>query len=127
MSASDQMLKWLAVGPRSAVELAGALGVSQPTISRVLRELEPHRVLRTSSARGARYALRRNVYTAGSEWPLFRVDEEGTPQELGTLNAIQPSGYFVTSGPGRVRGLFENGNPYYLQDARPAGFLGRAV
>lgn len=57
---------------------------------------------------------------------MYRVDEEGTPHELHRLNAVYRDSYYMPSGPLRIRGLFE-GIPYYLQDARPAGFLGRTV
>jgi len=126
-SLPDRIIEILMSGPRSGAELTGALGVSQPTISRALRELEPHRVLRTGSTKGARYALRRTIGAVGSRWPVYRIDEEGTPHELGTLNAIERDGYFTTGGPERIRGFFEHDIPYFLQDARPEGFLGRAI
>jgi hypothetical protein len=114
-------------GASSAAELMQALGVSQTTVSRALRDLERrHDVLRMGSTRGARYALYRRVAAIGSQWPIYRIDEEGTPHELGTLNAIYRDSYCATAGPARIAGLFQ-GLPYYLQDARPAGFLGRAV
>lgn len=117
----------LALGASSAAELMQALGVSQTTISKALRTLEHgQRVVRIGSTRGARYALRRPVAAIGSQWPIYRIDEYGVPQELGQLNAIQRDSYYVTHGPGRIPGLFQ-GVPYYLQDARPAGFLGRAI
>jgi hypothetical protein len=117
----------LALGANSAAELMQALGVSQTTVSKALRVLErSQRVLRMGSTRGARYALRRRVAAIGSQWPIYRIDEQGTAQGLGMLNAIQRDNYYVTAGPGRIPGLFQ-GLPYYLQDARPAGFLGRAI
>jgi hypothetical protein len=92
-----------------------------------MRALErEHRVLRIGKTRGARYALRRNIGAIGSHWPVYRIDETGVVHELGILQAIQRSSYYVTAGPSRVHDLFE-GIPYFLQDARPAGFLGRAV
>jgi len=104
-----------------------ALGVSQSTVSRALRDLERrHDVMRIGSTRGARYASYRRVAAIGSQWPIYRIDEEGTPHELGTLNSIYRDSYYAVAGPARIAGLFQ-GVPYYLQDARPAGFLGRAV
>jgi hypothetical protein len=117
----------LALGASSAAELMQALGVSQTTVSKALRALErSQRVLRIGSTRGARYALRQPVAGIGSQWPIYRIDERGSPQELGSLNAIRRDSYCVTRGPGRIPGVFQ-GLPYYLQDARPAGFLGRAI
>ncbi len=117
----------LAAGPGSAMELMQALRVSQTTISRALRKLEQEqRVVRIGSTRGARYALRRPIAPIGSQWPLYRIDEQGTPHELTALFAIHRDSYYATPGPARVTGAFQ-GLPYYLQDARPAGFLGRAV
>ena len=117
----------LALGPASTVELMSALGASQSTVSRAIRSLErARRVLRIGTTRGARYALRRPVGAIDSSWPIYRVDGTGTPHEIGVLNAIHPANYYASSEIERIRGLAE-GIPYYLQDARPAGFLGRAV
>ncbi len=83
-------------------------------------------MVRIGSTRGARYALRKPIPLIGSQWPLYRIDEDGTPHELGALTAIYRDRYYTTAGPTRIAGTFQ-GLPYYLQDARPAGFLGRAV
>jgi HipA-like C-terminal domain len=117
----------LSRGASSAAELMQALGVSQTTVSRALRDLERrHDVLRIGTTRGARYALYRRVAAIGAQWPIYQIDEEGTPHELGILNSIYRDSYYATAGAARVAGLFQ-GLPYYLQDARPAGFLGRAM
>jgi hypothetical protein len=117
----------LAAGATSAAELMQALRVSQTTISRALRDLErQQRVVRIGSTRGARYALRRPIAQIGSQWPLYRIDAEGAPHELGAMTAIERDSFVMRDGPARIAGTFQ-GFPYYLQDARPAGFLGRGV
>jgi hypothetical protein len=117
----------LARGPAAAADMARALAVSQATLSRSLRALEAEkRVLRIGSTHGARYALRRRVDAIGDVWPMYQIDEEGTPRELGPLHAIERESYFATSVLPRLLGIFE-GLPYYFQDTRPGGFLGRAV
>jgi DNA-binding transcriptional ArsR family regulator len=126
-SIASAVAERLVRGPNSAAELIQALNVSQTTVSRALRELErQQQVLRMGSTRGARYALRRRIASIGTNWPVYRIDEQGTPRELGVLWAIERNAYYVTAGPERIHGLFGN-LPYYLQDAKPAGFLGRAV
>jgi hypothetical protein len=76
--------------------------------------------------RGARYALRRVIDNIGSDWPIYRVDETGAIQSLGLLGSIERESYYVAGELARIQGLFD-GIPYFLEDARPAGFLGRAV
>ena len=123
----ETLLPLLRSGPRSTPELAQSLGTSEPTVLRALRTLErEQRILRMGKTRGARYALRRNVGTIGGRWPLFRIDESGAVHELGMLEAFERDSYHVSAGPPRIQQLFE-GIPYFLQDARPSGFLGRAV
>jgi DNA-binding transcriptional ArsR family regulator len=128
------LLEHLAQGPASAAELTKALGISQPTLSRAMGVLErAGHVVRTGSTRGSRYALlTRTVDGSGDRWPLYRVDEEGRVHEMGVISALARNNqYLVTRQPGqdsleRMHGLFD-GIPYYLQDARPGGFLGRAI
>ena len=124
---TNALLQLMSSGPRSTPELAQSLDASPSTVLRALRTLErDQRVVRIGRTRGARYALRRTIAAIGSQWPIYRIDEKGAVHELGTLEAIERSSYYVTAGPLRAQGLFE-GIPYFLQDARPAGFLGRAV
>jgi len=124
---STGLIDLLARGPASAAELTQALGISQPTLSRLLRPLEnAGRVVRIGSTRGARYGLARAVGTVGSRWPLYAIDESGRPTEIGLMDAIERERYVVRGGPPRIAGQFE-GLPYFLQDSRPAGFLGRAI
>jgi len=115
-------------GPAAALELAQALNVHQSTLSRTLRLLEQGgRVVRLRGrTRGARYGLARMVGTVGSSWPLYAIDADGAPLELGTLDAIAPGHLAVRGGPPRIQVMTE-GIPYFLQDAQPAGFLGRTI
>jgi DNA-binding HxlR family transcriptional regulator len=84
------LLERLAHGPASAAELTKALGISQPTLSRAMGTLERQgQVTRTGSTRGARYSLlTRTVDGIGTEWPLYRVGEEGRLHEMGAINAL---------------------------------------
>jgi hypothetical protein len=122
------VLNILARGPAAALELAQALDIHQSTLSRTLQPLEQAgRVVRLlGRTRGARYGLARIVGTVGSSWPLYAIDAHGAPLELGTLHAIAPGHVAVRGGPPRLEVLTE-GIPYFLQDARPGGFLGRAI
>lgn len=124
---SGNLIPLLRSGPRSTLELAQSLKTSEATVLRALRTLErEQRVLRMGKTKGARYALRRNVGAIGSRWPLFRIDASGVVHDLGMLEALERDSYHVSAGPPRIQQLFE-GIPYFLQDGRPGGFLGRAV
>jgi hypothetical protein len=117
----------LASAPASAAELGQALGMSRTAVSRIIQPLERSgRIVRSSATRGARYGLTRAAGNVGASWPLYRIDELGQPEQVATVHAIERDRVFVVGGPERVRGSFQ-GLPYYLQDARPGGFLGRAI
>lgn len=123
----EALLPALRSGPRSTAELAQTLATSEPTVLRALRTLEQEqRVLRMGKTRGARYALRRDVGAIGTRWPLFRIDEHGVVHEWGMLEAFERNSYYVTAGPPRIQQFFE-GIPYFLEDARPGGFLGKTL
>jgi DNA-binding transcriptional ArsR family regulator len=125
---SSDIVDTLRNGPASASALTRALEISQPTVSRALRALiaDQHVLQLGGRTRGARYALRRMVDEIGSAWPLYRIDEQGVPHEIGPLYAIERESYVSMTSLNRLGSTFE-GLPYYLQDARPGGFLGRAI
>lgn len=112
--------------------LAPALGITQPTLSRLLALMEP-RVVRIGRARATRYALAHEIARAGSRWPLYRIDADGRPQALGELRALHRDEFHLAPAgelPAFLHGDFASGLhpglPWFLDDQRPQGFLGRA-
>lgn len=115
-----------------AQELAEDLGISQATVSRMFAALGD-RAIPIGRARNRRYALAHSVRGLPAALTLYRVDRGGRPGEAGTLRTIAPEGCFLEHhgalgwplGDDSRNGLFP-GLPYFIVDARPQGFLGRA-
>jgi hypothetical protein len=107
-------------GVLSAPDLRGRLGVSAPTLMRMVREARTE-ILRIGRARATQYGLRQTWPNLEGTWfPLFRISESGaavSAGELFTLAAHQTAWMPVGTV---VRGL-----PAEMADARPSGFLGR--
>jgi hypothetical protein len=126
------LLRLQAGGVVSAKELASAAGVSQPSVSRALTRLGS-RVVRIGRARATRYALARSIGQQGARWPIYQIGEDSSVSAFGTLHSLMDDGWWVDiSGPrpdwleGEFRdGLFP-GLPWFLDDLRPQGFMGRA-
>lgn len=119
-------------GPQTAAAIAADLGVSQPTVSRLLAEAGA-RIARIGRARATRYALARAIGRAGTHWPLYRINADARPETLGTLHALHGDGFWFEASGARpallhgdvADGLFP-GLPWFLDEQRPQGFLGRA-
>jgi len=116
----------------SAPELAVALGISQPTLSRALAALPSGRVHRMGHGRRTRYALHQRVEGLGHHWPLYQINEKGEPSHVAELHALQGGSWHVEQQRpwNTLRGsLFADGVypgwPWFLDDLRPQGFLGR--
>ena len=76
---------------------------------------------------------RYSIARAGSRWPLYRIDGEGRSTALGELRALHGGGFHFDPAqpmPAFLHGAFANGQyhglPWFLDDQRPQGFLGRA-
>ncbi len=128
---NKQLYDYLAArGVSSASELAKAFGVSQPTVSRALKSLGSQRILRIGQARSARYALRSQQHA--NESSVYLINEFGDALHLGVLYALSGGEYvFYQEKPWKSLrgddfkdGLYP-GLPWFLQDMRPQGFLGR--
>ncbi|HEY6126446.1 MAG TPA: type II toxin-antitoxin system HipA family toxin YjjJ [Steroidobacteraceae bacterium] len=126
---AEYILRRLTEGATSSSELEQLLGQSQSTLSRLLRQLVASgQIIRIGSRRGARYALLRPVEGIGARWPLRRIDDRGQVHDLGTLHALSGGEYLMETASGEFHWSgVTPALPYYLQDQRPAGFLGRAV
>lgn len=112
--------------------LAARLRITRPTLARLVAEAGD-RVVRLGHTRATAYAVRQPT-AAGSEWPLFRLRADATLEELGTVVALTGDTFHVQPDTARpnltrspdtgVEGHFP-GLPWYLDDLRPQGFLGR--
>jgi hypothetical protein len=114
-------------GPARASEAAEHLGVSQATFSRLVESCGPD-VLTIGRARATRYLASREILDLGRSVPLFEVREDGTSRRLGTLHGVLPgsSFYFESLSDDAESGRHDD-LPYFLEDLRPSGFLGRLV
>ncbi|KGI79151.1 type II toxin-antitoxin system HipA family toxin YjjJ [Oleiagrimonas soli] len=118
-------------GPSTAADLSRELGISQPTLSRRIADAGEH-VVRMGRARATRYALARDVRGLGSRWPLYRIDTQGRPHRFAQLHALHNDHFYLETdhAPAWLRGEFSRGLfpglPWFMDDMRPQGFLGRA-
>jgi hypothetical protein len=128
----DDLLQLLSTrGPMASPALQAALGVSQPTVSRLILAAGS-RVLRLGRGRSSRYVAVREVPGAGTGARLYAVGENGGPVAVGEIAFLAGPVPFVVLAEERWL-LGEGGNgefpglPYYLHDLSPQGFLGRQI
>lgn len=115
----------LASGARGPREIQKMLGISQPTLSRLISRMGGQ-VVTLGRARAVRYALPRQVRGTSGDFPVYRVDERGDVHRLGTLRALLGGQYWWDQAEkGRGGQLFDH-LPWFIQDMRPDGFVGRA-
>lgn len=113
-------------GPVSARQLASSLGVSQPTVSRLM-SLHRDQVLVVGQARSTRYIARRPIVDVGETTPVYEVDEAGRTRRLAVVHGTGTRGFYVEPCCDDVDARLHDGLPYFLDGMRPSGFLGRLV
>lgn len=132
MSLSESLVRTLRTRPHlPAADVLAALGVSRATLMRAVREAGSG-VLTIGRGRRTSYAARRLLRGSADPLPVFQVDEGGGSEQVGHLNLAYPDGsVFESSVPfpwpldDSMRDGWFDGLPYFLQDLRPDGFLGR--
>ena len=122
---STTLFDRLAQGPATAAELMALLGCSQATLSRRLQALRS-RVLPMGSARARRYGLLQGVRDLPAQVPVYRIDSSGEARLLGTLSQLAGGAFWFESATGDTAAtrLYPD-LPWWMQDLRPQGFLGR--
>lgn len=134
MSTVERFLAILNERPEwSSEELQTRLGLSQPTVSRLIRRAR-HQVVKLGKGPNTRYAPTEKLFgTETSAIPIYAVDPHGVVSEIATLRGVFPGRYVVEGNhlPFWVRGHHGDGAfaslPYFLYDLRPSGFLGRRI
>ena len=120
------------LGRQQAGELASLLQVSRPTLMRLVRAAG-EAVVSGGRARRTAYAARRSLAGSSAALPVHRIDDTGRLHEAARLHLAHPGGCRVEylEAPAwpldadMQDGWFD-GLPYFLQDMRPLGFLGRS-
>jgi hypothetical protein len=116
----------------SAAHLAEQLGVSLPTLHRMLAEAGDA-VVSAGAARRTRYALRRAWRGQTAPWPVYAVDALGRAEHIGDLTLVHPQGSLLPLQPTAwpvpeaSRDGWWDGLPYPLTHMRPQGYLGRQL
>jgi hypothetical protein len=111
----------LATGPVASGALCSELRITRPTLARTLASM-PDEIVSLGAARSTQYALR-DRDRGLPDVPVYRVDTAGHIESLGQLKPVRPNG-FVWRGAGG-RSAYYEGLPWWLEDMRPQGFLGR--
>lgn len=125
--------EYLSRGPATSKEIQAATDLSQAAVSRQLRSMDDS-VVRLPSGRSPRYAMTRNAFGGDDRLPLFMVDAHGNNTSVALIRPLAQGGFFVESMTGmpavllgeEKNGVFD-GLPYFLDDLKPQGFLGRQL
>ncbi|HDR2842712.1 TPA: type II toxin-antitoxin system HipA family toxin YjjJ [Enterobacter sichuanensis] len=119
---SETLRQLLRQGPVSVRQLTDIMGISQPTVSRLMKALGDE-VIRIGSGPSIHYVLR-DAHRGFSSAPVYRITEEGTVKPLGKLVPVYPDGFVMEQTDNIC--LHSDGLPWWLFDMRPQGYLGRA-
>ncbi len=108
----------------TSAELQASLGVSQSTVSRALSPLiQSGQVQKVGAARSQRYVLARSVPGVGREVRVMRINALGQPTPFARMVPLEGGAFWVDEADG-VSAL-HGGLPWFLDDMRPQGFMGR--
>lgn len=117
----------------TAAEVSAKLSVPPATLSRWMKRPLAVDILRLGRSRATRYGLMRSVQSHGSAWTLYRITKSGSYIVLGRVVALHDRAFAVLPEEGAPDWLTADAEagafddlPWYLQDLRPQGFLGRA-
>ncbi|MCP5464553.1 MAG: type II toxin-antitoxin system HipA family toxin YjjJ [Deltaproteobacteria bacterium] len=110
----------------SSLDLQKKLNLSQSHVARLLKKITDE-LLVIGQSRSTQYALKREIPTIGFETLIYKVDHHGKAKKWGVLCGVWPKGYYFKSFVSDDHSQFFEDLPYFLEDMRPAGFLGKLI
>jgi len=129
---SLSVLKLLQSSAATSKQIQLATGLSQAVVSRTLNKLGD-KVIKINKQRPPKYFLSREAFGAGNKIALIGVDAMRNNTLLGYLRPLGGGGFYVEGNnetPAPLLGCnkgFYSDLPYFLDDLRPQGFLGKQI
>ncbi len=120
----DALEKLLRQKPMTAASICKAMGITQSTLSRLWRQ-PGSSIITLGAARATYYAIARTIPGLDANLPVYRIGSDGKSSQFGLLRSLAAHWFAFTTLDGAP--TFSEGLPYFLQDMRPQGFLGRLV
>ncbi len=112
-------------GPAHTKEACEFLQISQSTFSRLIAQ-EPA-ILRIGRGPNTQYACHRTGGWGRSPIPLFTINAAGTAAQVAVIHPLAPQGLYLETQTKVLTTKVYPNLPYFLDDLRPSGFLGRLV
>ncbi len=129
----QKLLEMLSLGPATTRTLAAGTGMKRQTVNRKLRALGDS-VIKFDKVRPPLYYAVQEAFGSGNEIHLAAVDPQGNTNLWGVLRPLVHGGFCLQTtpiAPKVLKGNNENGMydglPYFLDDMRPQGFMGRQI
>jgi hypothetical protein len=122
---SEKLLSILrSEGPMSPAALMSRLKASQPTLFRSVKA-QHETIVALGAKRNRKIAALRNIRSLGSKIPLFIISNNGDLIPFGDLLGLYPNSFACLMNSAVSRPQFYPGIPFFLDDMRPQGFLGK--
>lgn len=125
--------EYLEQGPATSREIQAATGLGQTAVSRQIRGMG-NSVIRFRRGGSLKYAVTRNAFGGDDRLPLAAVDAHGNTVLTAFIRPLAHGGFYIEPQPGMSRLLLGEGGaglyddlPYFLEDLRPQGFIGRQI
>lgn len=123
----ERLLNHLArSGPCTAKALCDHLHTSQSSLSRLIQRAG-NTILRTGRGRQTLYTRHRRGGWGPSPLPITAMNETGQPVHVAQLHPLSPDGFYLESLVPQFSSRAYKTLPYFFEDLRPSGFLGRLV
>jgi len=123
----------LSLGPATTRTLAAGTGMTRQTVNRKLRALGDS-IIKFDKVRPPLYYAVTEAFESGNKISLAAVDPHGNTNLLGVLRPLAHGGFYLEAASispkvlngNKGDGLYED-LPYFLDDMRPQGFIGRQI